>query len=152
VSLSLKTVKRKHCQSVYQQFSPIYSKLRETLNHNFNATYYKRTRAILKKQLITLAKPHTNDPVKLITYKETLTKNMDKYFTCLMFPNIPADNNKAERALRHLVIKRKTSFGSKTDKGAQTTAILTSILLSLKWKDPKNFFHNYMKLNGENVA
>ena len=59
---------------------------------------------------------------------------------------IPIDNNKAERALRHLVIKRKISFGSKTQRGAETTSILASVILSLKWNNPENWFKTYLAL------
>ena len=56
-----------------------------------------------------------------------LFKNREKYLTCLKFPGqIPMDNNKAERGLRHLVIKRKISYGSKTEKGAETIIWLAS--------------------------
>ena len=43
-------------------------------------------------------------------------------------PRIPADNNRAERELRPLVIARNISFGSQSDDGAQTSEILMSVL------------------------
>ena len=98
------------------------------------------------KQLINIAKPYANDPVKLQTIKKGLLKNQEKYFTCLMFHNVPTTNNRAERALRHLVLKRKSSFGSKTQKGANTMSILCSVLLSLWWRKPDNFFKEYSAL------
>jgi len=45
---------------------------------------------------------------------------------------IPADNNRAERELRPLVIARKISFGSQSEQGAQTREILMSVLLTLR--------------------
>ncbi|MCX7020704.1 MAG: transposase, partial [bacterium] len=53
-------------------------------------------------------------------------------------PRIPAENNRAERELRPLVIARKVSFGSQSDAGAQTRETLMSVLLTLKKrsKDP----------------
>jgi hypothetical protein len=73
-----------------------------------------------------------------------ILKNRENYLTCLKFPGlVPLDNNKAERGLRQLVIKRKISYGSKTDKGAETTSILAFVLLSLKWMNPYNFFQKY---------
>jgi transposase len=44
---------------------------------------------------------------------------------------IPADNNRAERELRPLVIARKISFGSQSEQGALTREILMSVLLTL---------------------
>ena len=45
---------------------------------------------------------------------------------------IPADNNRAERELRPLVIARKISFGSQSEQGALTREILMSVLLTLR--------------------
>lgn len=47
-------------------------------------------------------------------------------------PRIPAENNRAERELRPLVIARKVSFGSQSEAGAQTREVLMSVLLTLK--------------------
>jgi transposase len=45
---------------------------------------------------------------------------------------IPADNNRAERELRPLVIARKISFGSQSEQGAETREILMSVLHTLR--------------------
>jgi transposase len=45
---------------------------------------------------------------------------------------IPAENNLAERDLRSLVIARKNSFGSQSDKGAHTRETLMTVLHTLK--------------------
>ena len=47
-------------------------------------------------------------------------------------PNIPADNNFAERDLRGLVIARKISFGSQSEQGRRTREVLMTILHTLK--------------------
>ena len=44
---------------------------------------------------------------------------------------VPAENNRAERELRPLVIARKTSFGSQSEKGRETREILMSVLNTL---------------------
>ena len=51
-------------------------------------------------------------------------------------PRIPAENNRAERELRPLVIARKLSFGSQSDAGVQTREVLMSVLLTLKKRNP----------------
>ena len=45
---------------------------------------------------------------------------------------IPADNNRAERELRPLVIARKLSFGSQSEAGARTREVLMSVLHTLR--------------------
>ena len=47
-------------------------------------------------------------------------------------PDIPADNNFAERDLRGLVIARKISFGSQSEDGRRTRETLMTILHTLK--------------------
>ncbi len=45
---------------------------------------------------------------------------------------VPADNNRAERELRPLVIARKISFGSQSEAGAHTREVLMSVLHTLR--------------------
>jgi len=62
---------------------------------------------------------------RLIHYRAAL-------FTFLDNPDVPADNNHAEREIRPAVIARKNSFHNTSDHGAQTQAILMSIYRTLK--------------------
>jgi hypothetical protein len=96
----------------------------------------------------TITTPHIQDPKKLTVIKESLRKNISSYFTYMAHEGVLLDNNKAERALRHLVLKRKISFGSRTQKGADTLSVLCSALLSLWWRKPRNFFQEYLALRG----
>ena len=56
-----------------------------------------------------------------------LQKQRDHLFTFLDHPGVDATNNLAERQLRPAVISRKISAGNKTDRGARTWQVLTSI-------------------------
>lgn len=145
-SESLSPDKQRHCLKVYQALHRLHEQLKKALEQPFEFEQRKQIRNSMLKRLSCLAKAHLQDPVKLQTLKQTLMKNKEKYFTCLLFENIPTTNNKAERALRHLVLKRKNSFGSKTQKGAWVMSILCSVLLSLWWSKPKNFFKEYSAL------
>jgi len=55
-----------------------------------------------------------------------------RMFRWALDPRIPAENNRAERELRPLVIARKVSFGSQSDAGAATREVLMSVLLTLQ--------------------
>ena len=133
---------KKQILKTYQSFSNLYKNIRKKLDIPFSPYIKKKFQNIFNQIL----ENHTLDPTPLSRIKTSLRKNRDKYFTFLNHPNIPIDNNKAERALRHLVIKRKTSFGSKTQRGAETTSILASIIMSLKWNNPRNWFKTYLSL------
>ena len=47
-------------------------------------------------------------------------------------PEVPADNNRAEREIRPTVISRKISFGSQSQKGAKTRSSIMSVLYTAK--------------------
>jgi transposase len=48
-------------------------------------------------------------------------------FRVLQEPDLPLTNNKAEQAIRPLVILRKISYGSKTDEGSRALTLLASV-------------------------
>jgi len=81
-------------------------------------------------QLHALTDAFPDEPKKLITLKATLRKNIPNYLTGLKDASIPLTNNRAERDIRHVVLKRNVSFGSRNAKGAEHTGILLSCLMS----------------------
>lgn len=122
-----------HCQDVYKTESAIYASIRELANRD---DVQDQQRTLWIKQFTTkltkLASPQVLDPHKLVTYKRTLAKNIPQYLTCIRLPSVPCDNNQAERTLRHVVLKRRTSFGCITEKGAKTMSILMSVCLTIR--------------------
>jgi hypothetical protein len=76
---------------------------------------------------------------KIRDLKNLLTEYDHALFTCMQFQNIPCDNNRAERDLRSLVIKRKKSFGSMTEQGARAMEILLSVAWSTWHMNRSNF-------------
>ena len=54
--------------------------------------------------------------------------NQKSLFTFLRRPGVPPTNNHAEQSLRHLVIFRKISFGTRSDTGLKTHSILPSLV------------------------
>lgn len=57
-----------------------------------------------------------------------LSKQKDHLFTFMKYDQVDATNNLAERKLRPAVIARKISCGNKTEKGANTWQILSSLI------------------------
>lgn len=147
-SNGLQEEKKKQCEEFYKQFSEIYSEVTKINQTDFQEEERVEIKKELTPKLEEILKPNSNDPAKLRTLKKTMLKKIDKYFVCIIKPNIPTTNNKAERSLRHLVIKRKKSFGSKTPKGAEVMSILYSVVMSLWWRSKKDFFSAYDKALG----
>jgi hypothetical protein len=65
-------------------------------------------------------------------FVRNLLEEKDRLFVFVINPHVEATNNAAERALRHSVIARKISGGSRSEKGARTYQTLMSVFQSLK--------------------
>jgi len=67
-----------------------------------------------------------------------LRRTQDHLFTFLDYPEIPFENNFAERQIRPAVVLRKNSQSNRSDRGATTQAVLMSIYrtLRLRGHDP----------------
>lgn len=134
---------KQNCKKTYEEFGKLYQEL-----DGFAGTFEERQVGKEKymKRFRETTVIHDHDPAKLKTYKETLRQNEKKYFVFIDHKGVPMDNNKAERRLRHRVLKRKMSLGSKTGKGAQILEKIYSVVLTWWWRDPVNFISNYRHL------
>jgi hypothetical protein len=61
-----------------------------------------------------------------------LLKHCDRIFTFLDYPDVPFDNNHAERMIRPAVVLRRNSQCNRSEKGAATQAVLMSVYQTLK--------------------
>jgi len=131
--------KLKHVTKFYDGLARVYADIRRFQSEPFETTKRQEQANQLLEQIKKLCMPHKLDPKKLIDLKAGILEYRNCLFLCLTIDGIPADNNKAERALRRLVIKRKKSFGVKTMKGARTMEVLLSVCQSLYNRDKDNF-------------
>jgi hypothetical protein len=67
-----------------------------------------------------------------------LRRHATDLFTFLLVEGLSSDNNVAERSIRPPVIMRKNSYGSRSRKGAKTTAVLLSVAETCNLKN-QNF-------------
>lgn len=135
--------KQKHCQREYERFAELYGEVREVVESKFEEKKRGKIKKELMRKFEKVACPHRLDPLRLKRIKKRLLEQKECYFVCITHRDVPADNNKAERALRHLVLKRKNSYGSKTQAGADKMSVLYSVLLSAWWKSKQAFFREY---------
>ena len=66
-------------------------------------------------------------------------ENAARLYHWARHPTIPAENNRAERELRPLVIARKISFGSQSEQGLKTREVLMSVLHTLRKRTDDGF-------------
>ena len=78
--------------------------------------------------MLALCQPYLDDPSatqsKLCRRIENHIKEL---FVFVAEPRVPPDNNAAERSLRHLVVSRKVSGGTRSAQGTDTKMTLASI-------------------------
>ena len=56
-----------------------------------------------------------------------IERHIKELFVFVAEPDVPADNNAAERSLRHLVISRKVSGGTRSERGTESKMTLASL-------------------------
>ena len=110
----------------YQTFAAIYADIESARVSPFPDRAYDT----LLTRLTTFTTLNPYDPTKLSRIKKQVSERTENYLTCLRYRGVASDNNAAERSLRHLVLKRKISFGSFSEKTADTLATLLSVLMS----------------------
>ncbi len=101
-----------------------------TVDHR--AAGYQRSvssnQLVLERRLLSLCHPFSDDQTapqaKLCRRMERFIKEL---FVFVSHPNVPPENNAAERSLRHLVISRKISGGTRSERGTQSKMALASL-------------------------
>lgn len=69
--------------------------------------------------------------------KRLIGKEKSQWFTFLRYNDVPPTNNHAEQSIRHMVIFRKTSFGTRSDAGSLRHGILPSLIQTAKRQGKK---------------
>lgn len=133
---------KQHVTQFYQELNRIYAVTRHIWVEPFDRGQRQTQAAQLRSEVVAACRPDEQDPKQLHDLKAGILEYRDCLFVCLTEPNVPPDNNKAERMLRKLVIKRKKSFGVKTMNGARTMEVLYSVVQSLANRDKANLLQN----------
>lgn len=126
-SLETKFPKSKEIKIFVAHLAPLFAEamaLRRTLSDE--APYTERAKKI-QEEMIGLCKKQAK-AIAIQTFQRLILDNEHRLFHWVSNRNIPPDNNRAERELRPTVIARKNSFGSQSQKGADTRSVLMSVL------------------------
>jgi len=90
----------------------------------------RRKRKELETAIYALAEPYLDS--KETAIQRTLAKRIAMFlkelFTFVEFPEVPDNNNAAERAIRPAVIARKVCGGTRSRKGSETKTALMSLM------------------------
>jgi hypothetical protein len=84
-------------------------------------------RVELQYALYGLAKPYLDSDAVQRVLSERIARFLPELFVFVEHPDVPSENNAAERALRPAVIARKISGGTRSDKGTETKMTLMTL-------------------------
>ncbi len=133
------------------ELSPKLAEAVSLRTRNLSLEDYRQKARQLQQEIETICNAQAQHPA-VQHIQNIFRENNDKMFQWVNSPEIPADNNFAERELRPTVIARKISFGSQGERGLKTRETLMTILHTARCRglDPAQFLENALDLISEN--
>ena len=91
-----------------------------------------------ERELRALCQPHVKTQAPMSVLCQRVERFLPELFIFVAEPQVPADNNAAERSLRPPVVSRKISGGTRSDQGSETKSVLASLFGTwrLQGRDP----------------
>jgi len=125
-------------KKVLKQAIDVWNRHRERTSGPDNLAQTK-DRAILKMLELLLLPLEHEDTLRL---RDRIIRHNQELFIFLDNPSVEPTNNRAERQLRPMVIKRKLTFGNRSDSGASNEAVVMSLVETgvLNGVEPLNIF------------
>jgi len=80
-----------------------------------------------EQELMRVCRPHLKKKRLQSTLCERIERFLPELFMFVADARVPSDNNAAERSVRDLVVSRKISGGTRSEKGSETKSILASL-------------------------
>ena len=106
----------------------VYHRARESVRAEYTPLERSRLKVGSERELFCLAKPYLKAktaPQRVLA--ERMAGFIGELFTFVGNPEIPSENNAAERAIRPAVVARKISGGSRSARGSKTCSVLRSL-------------------------
>ena len=112
--------------------------LRLKLGEDPDAGTFASRRVRIDERLTGVLEAPPSDNANVARLLKRLRRHRDDLFTFLDYPDVPPDNNRAEREIRPAVVMRKVSQSNRSEAGADAQAVLMSVYrtLKLRGRDP----------------
>lgn len=123
-------------QTLHKELKVMFDGLNEIIQTPFVLTQRRKSYQKYTKNISNIiSRKYESDDAKAIQTR--ITNQNTNLINALLYEGAPLTNNHAERMIRPMVITRKISGGSRSDKGAATHAVNMSIMqtLALRGKD-----------------
>ena len=128
-----------------QTLAPLLASAMALRGQGLSRRQFLRQAAALKRRILAVVNRSARHPA-VQSLQEVFRRHADRMYHWARDPTIPAENNLAERELRPLVVARKVSFGSQSDRGAATRETLMTVLHTLRKRtaDPAAAFRAFL--------
>ena len=106
----------------------VYHRAKDTLSIGYKDRERSRLRRGFQAELLRLAKPYLrvkSAPQRVLAQR--LERFASELFVFVQYPEVPSENNAAERAIRPAVVARKISGGTRSARGSKTGSVLRSL-------------------------
>lgn len=114
----------------------VYHRAKGSLEQKHTELDRSRLRANFERELLCLAKPYLkkkSEPQRVLA--ERITGFIGELLAFVSNPEIPSENNAAERAIRPAVVARKISGGTRSGRGSKTSSILRTLFETWSLQD-----------------
>jgi hypothetical protein len=122
-------------QQFVSAFAPLLARAMQWRSLKLTAQQFRLQAGQTQREILALAQAPAQHP-GIQKIQNIFRDHTNRLFHWTKSPKIPADNNRAERELRPLVIARKISFGSQSEAGARTRETLMTVLHTLRKRGP----------------
>jgi hypothetical protein len=106
----------------------VYYRAKDTVEHDYTDRERTKLRQAFEAELLELAKPYIgvkSAPQRVLA--ERINRFIAELFVFVQYPEVPSENNAAERAIRPAVVARKISGGTRSERGSKTSSVLRSL-------------------------
>lgn len=114
----------------------IYHRAQDSVKERHTELERSRLRVDFERELLELAKPYVGvktAPERVLAQRAT--NFIGELFAFVANPEIPSENNAAERAIRPAVVARKISGGTRSGRGSKTSTVLRTLFETWSLQD-----------------
>ena len=106
----------------------LYERAKEAAKGEYKDYERSRLRLMFEEDLLMLCRPYVkvqSAPERVLA--ERMVRFLGELFIFVQCPDVPSENNPAERAIRPAVVARKISGGTRSPKGSKTSSVLRTL-------------------------
>lgn len=106
----------------------VYHRAKESTRVKRRDDERRKLREGFEEELLALCCPYVGDksaPERVLA--ERIDKFIEEMLVFVQYPEVPPENNAAERAIRPAVVARKISGGTRSEKGSKTSSVLRTL-------------------------